>query len=315
MKRLDARLLLALAGTALAAGLGMAPAAPAQAPALRLVVERAYGLQGNRVAFQGQRLRIRGIVSPTTPGQTAFVRVMQGRRRVAAARVGVVAVGSQGQFTLEFRARRAGRLRAFASVPGRSARSQPINVIVPRATFGARGIRVRFLQHRLRELRYLISLTGVYDDATGRAVLAYRKVNGMARVGSASQAIFARLARKRGRFRVRFPRHGKHAEVDVSRQVLALVDRRGKVFRVLHASSGKASTPTVLGSFRVYMKTPGTNSLGMLHSNYFIGGYAIHGYPSVPVYPASHGCVRIPNANARFVNRWLRMGDRVDVYR
>ena len=27
---------------------------------------------------------------------------------------------------------------------------------------------------------------------------------------------------------------------------------------------------------------------------YFIGGFAIHGYPSVPAYPASHGCVRIP---------------------
>ena len=24
------------------------------------------------------------------------------------------------------------------------------------------------------------------------------------------------------------------------------------------------------------------------------GGFAIHGYPSVPAYPASHGCVRIP---------------------
>ena len=27
---------------------------------------------------------------------------------------------------------------------------------------------------------------------------------------------------------------------------------------------------------------------------YFKGGFAIHGYPSVPAYPASHGCVRIP---------------------
>jgi lipoprotein-anchoring transpeptidase ErfK/SrfK len=27
---------------------------------------------------------------------------------------------------------------------------------------------------------------------------------------------------------------------------------------------------------------------------YFTGGYAIHGNPSVPPYPASHGCVRVP---------------------
>jgi lipoprotein-anchoring transpeptidase ErfK/SrfK len=27
---------------------------------------------------------------------------------------------------------------------------------------------------------------------------------------------------------------------------------------------------------------------------YFLCGFAIHGYPSVPAYPASHGCVRVP---------------------
>ncbi len=80
-------------------------------------------------------------------------------------------------------------------------------------------------------------------------------------------------------------------------------------------SSGKPSTPTVLGSFRVYRKTPGTNSHGMVHSSYFIGGYAIHGYVSVPTFPASHGCVRVPIPNARSIFDWLRIGDRVDVYR
>ena len=28
--------------------------------------------------------------------------------------------------------------------------------------------------------------------------------------------------------------------------------------------------------------------------SYFVGGYAVHGSDSVPTYPASHGCVRIP---------------------
>jgi lipoprotein-anchoring transpeptidase ErfK/SrfK len=27
---------------------------------------------------------------------------------------------------------------------------------------------------------------------------------------------------------------------------------------------------------------------------YFLRGFALHGYPSVPAYPASHGCVRLP---------------------
>ena len=52
----------------------------------------------------------------------------------------------------------------------------------------------------------------------------------------------------------------------------------------------------------------------MVDSSYFIGGYAIHGYVSVPTFPASHGCVRVPIPNARSIYDWLRIGDRVDVY-
>jgi threonine dehydrogenase-like Zn-dependent dehydrogenase len=104
-------------------------------------------------------------------------------------------------------------------------------------------------------------------------------------------------------------------EANLGRQVLALIDSHGKVFRVLTLSSGKPSTPTVLGSFHVYSQTPGFNSHGMLDSNYFVGGYAIHGYADVPPYAASHGCLRIPIPDARFVMRWLRIGDPVDVYR
>jgi lipoprotein-anchoring transpeptidase ErfK/SrfK len=79
-------------------------------------------------------------------------------------------------------------------------------------------------------------------------------------------------------------------------------------------SSGKPSTPTVRGQFRFYSKTPGTNGKGMLDSNYFIGGYAIHGYPEVPAFAASHGCIRVPNANAASIFGWIALGDRIWVY-
>ena len=52
----------------------------------------------------------------------------------------------------------------------------------------------------------------------------------------------------------------------------------------------------------------------MPYSLFFRGGYAIHGYMSVPVYPASHGCLRVPPADAWSVFRWIRYGTRVDVY-
>jgi lipoprotein-anchoring transpeptidase ErfK/SrfK len=80
-------------------------------------------------------------------------------------------------------------------------------------------------------------------------------------------------------------------------------------------SSGKPSTPTILGSFRFYSKTPGTNAKGMVFANYFIRGYAIHGYADVPPYAASHGCLRVPVPDAVPIFRWVRLGDRVDVYR
>jgi lipoprotein-anchoring transpeptidase ErfK/SrfK len=79
-------------------------------------------------------------------------------------------------------------------------------------------------------------------------------------------------------------------------------------------SSGKPSTPTVIGRFQVYSKTPGENAKGMVDSNYFIRGYAIHGYHEVPTYAASHGCLRIPIPDAVAVFGWVQVGMPVDVY-
>ncbi len=53
----------------------------------------------------------------------------------------------------------------------------------------------------------------------------------------------------------------------------------------------------------------------MVHSAYFIRGYAVHGYKSVPPFPASHGCLRVPIPDARAIFDWLRMGTKVFVYR
>jgi len=52
----------------------------------------------------------------------------------------------------------------------------------------------------------------------------------------------------------------------------------------------------------------------MVDSNYFIAGYAIHGYPEVPNYAASHGCLRVPIPNASSIFSWVQVGTPVDVY-
>ena len=95
---------------------------------------------------------------------------------------------------------------------------------------------------------------------------------------------------------------------------MALIDG-DKVKRIYHISSGKPSTPTVLGQLpRVPQVARGPTPTGMVHSSYFIGGYAIHGYFDVPTYAASHGCLRVPIPNAWSIYSWVRMGDVVDVY-
>jgi lipoprotein-anchoring transpeptidase ErfK/SrfK len=144
--------------------------------------------------------------------------------------------------------------------------------------------------------------------------MAYRKVNGMARRYDADRRVIEKVLAGKGAFKPRHPDAGHHVEADISRQVLALIDG-GDVVATYHTSTGAPATPTIIGSFRVYMKTPGTNAKGMVHSSYFIRGYAIHGYYDVPAFNASHGCLRVPIPDAWRIFNWIRPGDRVITYR
>jgi lipoprotein-anchoring transpeptidase ErfK/SrfK len=193
-------------------------------------------------------------------------------------------------------------------------RSRAARVNVMRPELGSRGVLVRLFQRGLAKMRYAVSRSGVFDSATARAVMAWRKVNRQPRNFVASPSVVRAVLDRRGAFRVRHPNDGRHVEADISRQVMALVNPNGKLHRVYHISSGAPATPTVLGRFRVYRKSPGTNALGMVHSTYFIGGYAIHGYASVPPFNASHGCLRVPIPNAWSIYQWVRMDDVVRVY-
>ena len=83
-------------------------------------------------------------------------------------------------------------------------------------------------------------------------------------------------------------------EFDWSRQVLVLADKGAPAARLPLLLGQRPPPPRCSARFRFYRKDFGTNAKGMVHSNYFIRGYAIHGYPSVPNYPASHGCLRVP---------------------
>jgi len=117
-------------------------------------------------------------------------------------------------------------------------------------------------------------------------------------------------------------------DVDLSRQMLSVIDESGKVTKVLPISTGsggwyvsegerrKAVTPT--GRFRVYRKIPGwrKSPLGLMYYPvYVVGGVAIHGSPYVPRRPASHGCIRIPMYAAKAFYDATEIGTVVVVHR
>lgn len=294
------------------------PPAPA-AGRLSLVLEKVNG--GSGAILAGSRFRVRGTVTPFVAGQTVVVRFYRGATKLASRAVAVKPStdGTRGTFVLGYTPRRVGHVtvrashRATAQQATMVAKGRGVDVLPLRAGPGSKGLAVRTLQRKLKSLGYVPGVSGVYDARTARAVLAFRKVSGMARTSIAGTDVFRRLAHGGGRFKVRHPDHGKHVEADLSRQVLALI-RGSKVERIYPISSGKPSTPTVLGTFKVYSKTPGTNAKGMVFTSYFHGGYGIHGYAEVPVFPASHGCLRTPVPDAVSIFSWIDFGDIVDVY-
>jgi hypothetical protein len=290
-----------------------APApAPTAAPTLKIVTERVGGARAT--ILEGTRFRVRVIVKPFVPGQQVTV-TMHRRGRTIVARTLTSRQGkTAGQVLTGYAPSSTGQIEVRAASGPVVAPAARIKVLPRNVKPGSKGRAVRALQDRLKAFGYVIGQYGVMDGRTQRAVLAFRKVTGMARTMSADESFFRAMAAGKGAFKVRFPKHGRHIEGDIGHQVLALVGAGGKVERIYPMSSGTGGTPTILGSFRVYRKDPGTNAKGMVASSYFIRGYAIHGYASVPTYNASHGCLRVPIPDAYSIFGWVRMGTIVDTY-
>jgi L,D-transpeptidase catalytic domain/Putative peptidoglycan binding domain len=288
---------------------------PAPAASGHVVLRSLSGLsdRGDAYVMKGQTITVEGRLRPYADGLVARVAIRRGKR-VNRTRATVGRSRDVGRFIVRFKARRTGTYTVSARVGELQSKRLALRTVNPRAGLGSRGVKVRLLQNGLRRLGYAVPRGGHFGRGTARAVLAFRKTNSMARNGYASRRIYAKLFRGAGGFKLRYPKGGKHVEFDWSRQVLVLA-QGGRVVAAYHASSGKASTPTVFGTFRFYRGQPGTNALGMVHSRYFIRGYAIHGYPSVPTFPASHGCIRVPIPNSRAIYDWINLGDRIFVYR
>jgi PKD repeat protein len=256
----------------------------------------------------GRPLVVRAELRPRSAGRLR-VRVWRSGRKLPARDFG-------GRAVLRLSTKRVAsyviliKVTPAGSYAGR-AQTARTNVFLPYLALGASGPSVRILERRLAELHYLLrGVDGLYSYDTADAVLAFQKVNGLARTGHVTPVDWRRLQRA-GVPRPRY-RYGHHLEVDKTRQVLFEVDH-GQVVRVVHVSTG-ATGNTPVGRWRIYSKVPGTLPTGMFDSNFFLRGFAIHGYPSVPPYPASHGCVRMPNWAAPIIFASSYYGETIYIY-
>jgi lipoprotein-anchoring transpeptidase ErfK/SrfK len=182
---------------------------------------------------------------------------------------------------------------------------------------GSTGRDVVALRARLAALRFHVpgpSTTfgwELYDS-----VIAFQKAYGLSRTGIVDQATWRKLdsaAVLKPRYRGPSP----HIEVDKTRQIL-LVVQQGKVAAILPVSTG-ATGNTPEGRHAIRWKAPATTTWlgsGILYRTLtFVGNsFAIHGWSSVPPYPASHGCVRIPIWTADWLYNQSPVGETVYVY-
>ena len=182
------------------------------------------------------------------------------------------------------------------------------------------------VEQTLSELGYwIVKVDGVTDDSTRQAIIAFQKVEGLKRTGKISAGLIVAL-QNASRPSARYTTDDRHIEIDITRQVLLVVDG-SQVVRILPVSTGNerpyvekgkrqiAHTPR--GAFKIYRQIKGVRQapLGTLYyPNYFTDGVAIHGSGSVPATAASHGCVRIPRFAEREFQSLVQVGTFVFVY-
>lgn len=276
-----------------AAGISSGPVTVRIVPALRA------RLVGSRVA--GEPLSVVARVVPHTAGSLRVRVVREGKESY------------RGSFTGHARVKLGTTSLAAFSVAvdtlpakgyGYVGRQIPVALRAPTVGYGYQGPVVAALLERLRNLGYAApSPRSVFDSDAQQAVYAFQKAQRLERTGVADATFWKRLAEP-AEIAPRYKGPADHIEIDKQRQILMLV-RDGRVALISPVSTaGIAGYYTPVGRFAIGRKVPGydPSPLGVLYKPmYFYGGYAIHGNPSVPPYPASHGCIRVPN----FVADWL----------
>ncbi len=253
------------------------PASAQERPLLRV------GSTGEAVATLERRLTDLGFDPGTV--DTSF----DGATRAAVVRfqqaAGILVDGIVGPQTW-------GSLDAGSGAPGPSPSPGPDSLL----RRGDTGPAVLALQQQLTALGYWMpAVDGIFGPETRHAVVALQKAAGLARDGVFGPNTAAAL---RNGVRPAARQSGDHLEVDVTNQLL-LVVKDGQVATIYDTATGRVLGSTPSGTYTITRHIDGYRyaPLGTLYRpKYFYRGVAIHGYPSVPTKPASHGCVRVTYA-------------------
>jgi lipoprotein-anchoring transpeptidase ErfK/SrfK len=294
------RLALHAATAGLLLVLGAAPARAASGPP-------SLALDGPKQPGVADKIVAKGQVPGFVPGEQVTVEGTASGRTVFSRKV----TPKDGRFQVRFAVNACCAYSVTASAGGKKSAPQTFSVAVPRHL--SKGPVAKLFNKSLQAQGFHTGTRGPrVTSGTHLAIKAFRKVNGMRWRESYAPSIFRTLLQGKGAFQPRFD-DGRHVEVDISKQVMALVEGKTAV-HTFHVSTGTGGTPTVLGNYHFYLKQPGYNSKRMYYSVYFIGGYATHGYSSVPNGRASHGCVRNPIQFSRFIYNWIDLGDPMHTY-
>jgi lipoprotein-anchoring transpeptidase ErfK/SrfK len=292
-----ALILAALTLLAIPATASAAPQKPAE-PVPDATVKIKLGQLDNGRAEIFSTVPVFGTVSPWVPGQKVQVDFFLDGKPLVSKKVAVQKGGANsGIFKSNVIVREDGRYTVSATheaneeLGGDSTVRKLWKVSFPSLHEGECGKAVVGFKKAMREMGYIANSGSCFGGKTARGVLAYRKVNNMSRSFRAGAGLVRSVYAGKGAYHVRYPNAGEHVEAPLDKQVIVFT-KGDKPFAIYPISSGKSSTPTVTGHFEFIRTEPGYNSHGMYYSFYFYGGYAIHGYESVPDYPASHGCLR-----------------------
>jgi len=263
---------------------------------------------------------VKGTLEPFVAGQHVAVTFYLNGHKLLARNVAVQRKNENvGTFQASIVVRKDGKYAASAkhvataALGGDSTVRKSWRVSFPALHPGDCGRVVKGFKKAMAKMGYASGGGRCFNGRTGREVLAYRKVNGMARTERAGRGLVKDVFGGRGGYHVRYPGAGEHAEVSLAKQVLVLT-KGDKPFAIYPVSTGKPSTPTVTGHYTFYRREPGYNAEGMYYSFYWHNGYAVHGYAEVPTYAASHGCVRTFIADQPRIYYQLNYGESIFVF-